>query len=171
MPKKIGTSAFTHQDDASAPIHTTNAEHTEAHVYGGEATDKNEEATIVLGPPAFGSPDVRTLGHIMRPDVKPASAPKLDANFEALQAVESGGVITEEELNQMTKSELMSLADQMGVDVNSSMKKDEIIDALAEEKNVESDEGSDEDSDNNDSDYSNDGDDDAGDSGQDDQGN
>jgi hypothetical protein len=134
---RVGETAFTHQDDATAPIHTSNPEHMEAHVFGG-APPEDERETVVIGPPAFGSPDVRTLGHSVNPDQNAVSAPKLDSHFEAI--VNTRGVMTESDLQEMSKADLVALAENHGIDVNSSMKKDEIIDAIADEYELADDE-------------------------------
>lgn len=134
---RVGESAFTHQDDATAPIHTSNPEHMEAHVFGG-APPEDERETVVIGPPAFGSPDVRTLGHSVNPDQNAVSAPKLDSHFEAI--VNTRGVVTEEDLQEMSKDELVAFAENQGVDVKSSMKKSEIIEAISDEYELADDE-------------------------------
>lgn len=135
----LGSSVFTHQDDATAPIHTTHPDHQDAHIYGGDVPPKHELEEVVLGPPAFGSPDPRTLGHVMSPIHESTSAPPLDPAFVALQKRTQAGVgeITEEDLQSKTKDELHALAQDLGVKVNKSASKQEIIDAIFEEETSE----------------------------------
>lgn len=127
----MGTSPFTHNDDALTPIHTSAADHHDALHYGGEVPPKNELAEIILGPPAYGSPDPRTLGHRMHPlEDRPASAPNLDLGFEALQGRSSGEVVTADDLNSMSKAEIKDLVDQAGLDAPSDATKSDLIDIL-----------------------------------------
>lgn len=145
MAKKRGTSAFTHIDDAVAPIHTTNAEHSDSLHYGAEVPEA--QGTVILGPGPFGSPDPRTLGHRMNPaEDRPASAPALDKNFTKMQGELSGQVVfvSEDQLNQMSKQDLIDLADRAGVEVNKSETKQEIIDTLLESDRVEEEDSDDE---------------------------
>lgn len=128
----MGTSQFTHEDDNRTPLHPSDPEHHDALHYGGQVPPKNQLVEIILGPPAFGSPDPRTLGHRMNPlEDRPASAPALDPSFEELQGrTDNTVVVTEDELSQMSKAELRDLVDGTGVDVSSSATKQELIDAL-----------------------------------------
>lgn len=138
--KGLGSSEFTHVDDATAPIHTSHPDHFDALHYGEPVPKRNLEE-IVLGPGAFGSPDPRTLGHIMHPQVLSPSAPELDPDFQEARGVHEVVVVTEESLNEMSKAELVTLARKAGYDVKSNQKKDEIISTiLGESETVEVDE-------------------------------
>jgi hypothetical protein len=163
--RHVGTSGFTHQDDASAPIHTTDPNHLEAHVFGGPAPDEERE-TVVLGPPAYGSPDVRTLGHSVNPGMDGRSAPELDSEFRAIQA--TGDAVTEDDLQQMNKRDLIAFAEANNIEVKSSMTKDEILDVIKDEGNVADDEEDESTTDDDDDEESEDDDDndDSGNAGQ-----
>lgn len=136
----MGTSQFTHGDDDRTPLHPSNPDHHDALHYGDAVPPKNQLTEIILGPPAFGSPDPRTLGHRMNPlEDRPASAPALDPTFESLQGrTDNTVVVTEDELSQMSKAELRDLVDSAGIDVSSSASKSDLIDALT--GNAEEDE-------------------------------
>lgn len=163
--RAVGTSAFTHQDDNGADLHPANADHQDALHYGGELPSKATTVPIVLGPPAFGSPDIRTLGHIMHPDAEPASAPDLDTEFEEMRgnANNSGGdeetfEISEDDLRSMSKPELRKLAGEIGLTVSNKLKQSEIVDLIlnseddVDEDENDADEDEDEDNDDNDDD-------------------
>ena len=132
MPKR-GTSSFTHIDDAVAPTHTSHPGHFDALHYGEEHEDVRDREQVVLGPPAFGSPDPRTLGHTMHPDMRSHSAPSLDPDFHAIQRTPMIRVIMEDELNEMSKAELYGLAKEAGLDVNKKMSKDELTQKIVDQ--------------------------------------
>lgn len=135
----IGTSAFTFQDDAGAEIHTSTVEGARHLFYGDEMTPKHQLEEVVLGPAPFGSPDVRTLGHQMKPlEDGPASAPELDADFQKLQSRSFAGRQDSGNLDSMTKDELRAHAENLGVEVNSSMTKDELREAIENNQDVDS---------------------------------
>lgn len=123
MAKKtgVGTSAFTHVDDVGADVHVSNPLHQDALHYGGQVPPKHELAEVVLGPPPFGSPDPRTLGHHMLGGASvehPASARELDPEFEAnRRRMQLAGAADDKQLNDMTKDELKQYADQRGISI------------------------------------------------------
>lgn len=151
-----GTSPFTHEDDAKTPIHPSDPKHFDALHYGDEVPPKHEIKPVVLGPGAFGSPDPRTLGHRMHPlEDRPASAPNLDPGFEEFQgrgATEVPNtehlVVTEEGLNEMSKSDVFELATNAGLNPPSKATKSELIDLIlgeGEEDNSDDDDDEDDD--------------------------
>lgn len=150
MPKHkdhLGSSPFTHQDDAGAELHTTDPRHFNALFHGGAVAPKRELEEIVLGPSAFGSPDPRTLGHVMSPLVNPASAPSLDPAFQDMQLRSLGDVSTDPDSEEdtsydsFTKPEVLSMAQARGLDVNTSSTKAEIVAALEEDDEAADGEG------------------------------
>lgn len=133
----IGTSVFTHQDDANAEVHPTTIEGARHLFHGEEMTPKHQLPEVVLGPAPFGSPDVRTLGHRMVPlEEGPASAPELDEDFQKLQRQTMSGN-TEGNLDELKKEELLERAEALDVDVNKSATKEEIKQAIVEQQGGE----------------------------------
>lgn len=148
---KRGTSPFTHEDDAKTPIHPADSRHFDALHYGDEVPPKHQMESVILGPGAFGSPDPRTLGHRMNPlEDRPASAPSLDPNFEEFQGrkapEQASGlgdthiVVSEDELNQMSKSDVFDLATSAGLSPASKASKADLIDLILGEENLDEDE-------------------------------
>lgn len=135
MAKKgqIGTSGFTHVDDATAGIHPSTVEGANHLFYGDAMTPKHELAEVVLGPAPFGSPDPRTLGHQMLPvntdSGQTPSAPKLDEDFQRVRSHLAGSA-SSDSLDDMTKDELVNYANQRGIHIDSSMKKNEVRKAI-----------------------------------------
>lgn len=137
----IGTSPFTFQDDAGAEIHLSTVEGAQRHFYGKPMTPKHQLEEVVLGPAPFGSPDPRTLGHRMVPlEDGPASARELDEDFVKMQKANFAGRVDTEQLEELTKDELLEQAEQLGVDVNKSDTKDEIKQAIADHQAKQADE-------------------------------
>lgn len=131
----IGTSPFTFQDDAGAEIHLSTVEGAKRHFYGVPMTPKHQIEEVVLGPAPFGSPDPRTLGHRMVPlEDGPVSAAELDEDFVKMQKANFAGRVDTEQLDELTKDELLEQAEQLGVDVNKSATKDEIKQAIADQQ-------------------------------------
>lgn len=129
MANQRGTSGFTFEDDERAPIHPSTPEGANNLFYGEAMPPKHELDAVVLGPPPFGSPDIRTLGHQMLPledGAAPASAPQLDPDWVKQHRVTLAGPATEDELDQMTKDELKTRADALGADYESGATKEEI---------------------------------------------
>lgn len=146
--KHLGTSAFTHQDDAGAEIHTSTVEGALHHFYGEPMTPKHQLAEIVLGPAPFGSPDPRTLGHRMQPladGSEPHSAAPLDEDWVARNR--TAGLSSEEDLDGMTKDELKTRADALGVEYSSGDTKDELKQAIVDHQSVDNTTTDDEDGD------------------------
>lgn len=135
--KKRGTSNFTHQDDARAPIHGSHpAHHGPAH--WGEDFDEEQHRTkpIVLGPPAFGSPNRETLGHAMLPQHRSAEAEKfLDPDWKAehldgQEKVEDPDYEFVEDYRELSRSELLAEAKHRGLDVKDNTSKEDLVLAL-----------------------------------------
>lgn len=152
--KPQGTSEFTYRDDLGAELHTSNPDHHEAMFYGGAVPAKHELQEVVLGPPAFGSPDPRTLGHNMLPagNEQPDSAPDIAKDYAGgkplFNKVSSSPDedSTSDDEDEKTwkrsdnKSELLAEAQSRGLDVTDENTKEQIIEALEEDDDANSDE-------------------------------
>jgi hypothetical protein len=99
---------------------------------------------VIVGPPGYGSPDPRTVvGRLVTLDEHPdreniADDYGSDVTVEEIALTFPEGVgpnapKTREELEDMKKAELVTLAEAKGVEDASSMKKDELVDALADD--------------------------------------
>lgn len=147
----IGSSAFTHVDDMGADLHPSDLDHHNAMFYGGGVPGKSEVSEVVLGPPAFGSPDPRTLGHVMMPATDhPVSAPDLSPDYagdkEAQLGPEPEETVNDEDDDSndatwnksMNKADLLKEADSRNLDVTDENTKDEIVAALEEDDKADS---------------------------------
>lgn len=151
--KHLGTSAFTHQDDANAEMHTTTIHGKESLLYGEPMPPKHQLEEIVLGPAPFGSPDPRTLGHRMQPlsdGSEPASAAPLDEDWVKRNRL--AGTTSEEELDDLTKDELKSRADALEIEYSSGDTKDDLKQAILDHQSGKNTEDDDEDDDSDDDD-------------------
>lgn len=141
----VGSSAFTHVDDMGADLHPSDPDHHEAMFYGGGVPGKSEVNEVVLGPPAFGSPDPRTLGHVMMPATDhPVSAPELSSDYAGDKQAQlgptgdqnQGGASTSSDKSwnkSMSKADLLKEADSRNLDVDDTNTKEEILSALENE--------------------------------------
>lgn len=146
----VGSSVFTHVDDLGAELHTSDFNHKDAMFYGGDVPKKHELQEVVLGPPAFGSPDPRTLGHTMAPanNERAASAPDLSEDYGAGKPVVGHSV--SDDLPEWSKSDkkedLLKAAQARGLNLTDDNTKPEIVDALEEhDEKLESDENDEDD--------------------------
>jgi hypothetical protein len=110
------------------------------------AVDMDE---VIVGPPGYGSPDPRTVAgrlvplseHPLKDEIAKTDYGSEVTHEEVMQAfpegaLEPSGGMTKDNLEDKKKAELVSLAEQKGLDA-SGMTKAELVDALAED----SDEG------------------------------
>lgn len=147
--RKVGTSDFTYQDDLGAEVHPSNPDHHDAMFYGGEVPAKHELQEVVLGPPAFGSPDPRTLGHVMNPASGEQSnaAPEVSDDYaggkplfskvssahEEDTTSDSGSEPEKNWKKGDSKADLLAEAQSRGLDVTEENTKDEIVEALEDD--------------------------------------
>jgi hypothetical protein len=125
MPKV--KSAFIVDDSSETPYHTGVPSHEEA-LRGGKVAPNKQLSEVVFGPGAFGSPDPATLGYVLLSDgdsqVRPDHVPALDGEDEV---DDEGGEVKSADYK---KDDLLKIAEDRGVDVDESMTKDEIADAI-----------------------------------------
>lgn len=146
----VGSSVFTHQDDLGADLHPSDPYHHEAMFYGGNVPRKHQLQEVVLGPPAFGSPDPRTLGHTMQPATDADSAPDLSPDYAGGKPV--AGINDDEGSSKVektwkksdSKEDLLKEAQSRDLDVTDENTKAEIIDALEEDDDENADNDEDE---------------------------
>lgn len=126
----VGSSDFTYRDDLGAEVHPSDPDHHRAMFYGGSVPPKTELKEVVLGPPAFGSPDPRTLGHVMLPagNEQTDSAPEISEDYASgkplFNKVSSSH---EEDSTQGGGSDSNDGNSQSDRDWNKSMRKDELL--------------------------------------------
>jgi hypothetical protein len=159
--QKVGTSDFSYQDDLGAELHPTNPDHHEAAFHGGRVPPKTELQEVVLGPPAFGSPDPRTLGHNMLPagNEQTDSAPDISEDYadgrplfnkvssahEEDASTGSGEEAEKTWKKSDNKADLLAEARSRGLDVTEENTKEEITTALEEDDAAADDDDDDDD--------------------------